>query len=1062
MIPLALASVQAIVGKLRRDSHRLPCLNEQVTQFNLMFGDRLHTNYFRRAMSRPDARRNGWQKPTAPIACFLLPLLLAFAPLPLTLAGEPAEAFLNQLRAAGYFDLAIKYLDRLDTYPGVDEDLKSAVLLEKAQTYIDAGVSARQADQQDTFFRQAEQQLTEFLQAGDHPRQNQARLQLGRLQMVRAAQLHGDASDDAKKAGARESYLAAAKTFDTIVETLRTALKEMQGAKVDAEKNPEKAAQRDQFRGQFLEAIKNAGEARLLAAQTFDNPGTEAKEILEKSLETFTELSDKYESYVPGAVAFAYQGEVQIELGMKEKAIDSFIRMLEQPEVDALREAKFRASAGMIRVHMSASPPNYQAGIDAGEPISKDIRPNENTLPIVQSFRIELAKANLAKAADDKNQEAAAIRRARSAGRQLLVDASKVPGSQAAEAGELLKGMGIEVESQSTETISVDDPTDFQDALLKSRQLLTTNSDLKNSLNLLKKQAGSEGAAGDQIASVQAKMAQTQSDAIRILRIGMGIANRDTDPANLNQARQILAYLLYQDKQYRGAAVVGQFLARTAAGTEIGLQGGLLALNSLQLLLSEDSGNAGLAAQLQTLGTYLNATWPDDPKAAAAQGIMLRLALKGGDYEEANALIDKMPNGPEKTSSQRLMGRILWSDSFKHRKADKEAEAKQAVEAAERSLLAGLEGSDGTTLTAELLKSALALADIYLELDQVNQAADILEHPKFGPIPLIEKQDVVDQSFKTDLYSTELRVVVQLMTVPGSDPTALLDRASAVMEKLQASVEGPDAQKRLSATYLRMAKAIRDQLDRAEAGGRTKLVDAFRLFLERVAATTTQPATLQWAAMTLIELGESSMPPNAVKASGQSGQLLNTAVQILEKLKTEAKEPSLTIDFQLGRANRILGNYKTSIDTLHGLLTQKPMMLDAQVEAAMAYEQWAAVVPPKYAGNAYKAALNGARPNAEGENVIWGWGKIGQLTMGKPVHKTTFFDARYHVALSRFLWGKATKDERVIRKAVTDITRLHALHPDLGGDELYRKFDQLLQTIQTELKEQPVGLPKPK
>lgn len=1012
-------------------------------------------------MSRPDARRRCWQYPPVSVPFLLVSSLLVVPLSGSTVAGEPAEAFLSQLRAAGYFDLAVKYLDRLDTYPGVSVKLKSAVLLEKAQTFIDAGVVARQVDQRDQFFQQAEQQLDAFLKAGTHPRQSQARMQLGRLQMVRAAQLQSGDSDNQNIVQARESYLAAAKTFDAIAESLRAELKGIKGANIDVKNDPDKAAKRDQLRGQFLEGIKNAGEARLLAAQTFDSPSGEAKAILEGSLERFAELSDKYVIYVPGAVALAYRGEVQTELGLNEKAMDSFIRMMEQPDVDALREAKFRAAAGMIRIQLSNKPPKIQEAIDAGDALSKDIRPNENVLPIVQAFRIELAKAQLAKAADKEKQEPAAMRRAQSAGRQLLVDASKVPGAKASEANQLLKGMGVEVAVETETPVSVDDPSDFQDALSTARQLLRTNSELKRTLTLLEKQPGGEGVAGGQKAKIQKQMEQTQSDAIRILRIGLSMVNSETDPANVNQSRQILAYLLYQNQDYRSATVVGQFLSRTAAGTEAGLQGGLLALNSLQLLLAEDTDNIGLTSQLESLGKYLTGTWPNNPKAAAAQGTMLKLSLKSGNYVKANALIEKMPDGPEKYQSLRLLGRILWTDSYAFRKQNKEAESKQAIVAAEKALSAGLNGVKGNLAGPDVVKSALTLTKVYLELGDIASATEALEHPKYGALPLLEKQGVPDKTFEIDLYSTELRVVVQLITATDGDPNALLDRATKVMEKLQASFEGPDSQKRLSSIYLGMAKAIRDQLDRADPVQRKKLVDAFRVFLERVATTTTDPATLQWAATTLIELAESSMGPNMVQAAGQSAVLLNTAVKTLETLKERQTEPSLTIDFQMGRANRILGNYKKSIDTFDGILKQKPMMLDAQVEAAHAYEQWAAVVAPKFAGNAYKSALNGARPDAKKENVIWGWGKIGQLTMRNPDHKATFFDARYHVALCRFLWGKAAKDQRVIKKAVTDITRLQSLHPEMGGAQQYAKFDQLLKTVQKELKEQPVGLVAP-
>ena len=106
-------------------------------------------------------------------------------------------------------------------------------------------------------------------------------MQLGKLQMVRAAQLLSGEPDESKRKLGRESYLAAASTFDTIVEGLRETLKEMQGARVDVDKDPEKAALRDQYRGEFLQAMSSAGESRHLAARTYDDPGKEGKELLQ-------------------------------------------------------------------------------------------------------------------------------------------------------------------------------------------------------------------------------------------------------------------------------------------------------------------------------------------------------------------------------------------------------------------------------------------------------------------------------------------------------------------------------------------------------------------------------------------------------------------------------------------------------------------------------------------------------------------------------------------------------------------------------------------------------------
>ena len=71
----------------------------------------------------------------------------------------------------------------------MDPELIQAIALEKAQTFIDAAGASRSNDARIESLGQAEQQLTEFLKQSDHPRTSEARLQLGKLQMLRAMQL---------------------------------------------------------------------------------------------------------------------------------------------------------------------------------------------------------------------------------------------------------------------------------------------------------------------------------------------------------------------------------------------------------------------------------------------------------------------------------------------------------------------------------------------------------------------------------------------------------------------------------------------------------------------------------------------------------------------------------------------------------------------------------------------------------------------------------------------------------------------------------------------------------
>ncbi|TWT52479.1 hypothetical protein Pla22_01030 [Rubripirellula amarantea] len=963
--------------------------------------------------------------------------------------GEPAEDFVKRLRAANYYDTAIAYLDRLDEFPGVDFEYLKARELERSQTFIDAAFASRSTTDRDEYFQKAEDSLKKFLAEGDSPRQSEARLQLGKIQMIRAAQLMIGEPDDQKRALARESYEGAAATFEQIVESLRAKLKEMRGAKIDAQSNPEEAARRDQYKGEFLEAMMNSGEALIYAAKTYPDPGKQAKAQLEKALVSFTDLSEKYSDYVQGAIALLRRGQIQEMLGQPAPALESYMRMLDTVDAPQLREAKFGATSGMVRLSMSQSPPAYDEAITRGEQMLKTARPDERRLPGFAELQVDLAKAFLAKSKDEANLKGPERKKAESEGRQLLVAASKVAGDHLETATKLLSDLGIDKLADEKQLPTAEPPKDFEDALEKSLQIYRASEALIASIDAEQDPGQKE--------SLQDQLEETQSIGIQILRQGLTMISVKSDANLVNQARQILTLFLYREGRYREASVVGMFLAKNAPSSETGLNGGVISLNALQMLLRDDDDNEFLVSTISSFGDYLSKTWPDDPQAANAKEIRVKLALKGERWDEARELILEMDSGPAQASLRRLLGQYLWADAIGKLQAGENDAATNLMQQARDDLKAGLDDVAEGLADERVMSAGLTLAKIHLRLDESTEAEAALSNSKYGPLTLISKLGNSDDSFASDLYGTELQVVVQLMTSDGANLDNLLKRAGGTMDNLRDSVKGEDASKKLEGIYLRLARSIREQLDTAAPAKKAKLIKAFRVFLEQVAGTTQDNATLLWIGQTLMQLGESTMNPGETKAIGNAAELMTAALSTFEKISGEEKS-SPSVIFQMGRAQRLLGQYSASINSFEGLLKTMPTMIDAQIEAATAYEQWAATLPPKFAPKSYAKALNGAKPDAKGNNVIWGWGKISKQTMGNEKFRDTFFDARYHLALCRFLWGKALKNNDIIKKSSGDITMVAALYPDLGGNEQRAKFDALLKQIQQASGEPAKGL----
>ena len=994
--------------------------------------------------------------------CFIVVICLAWACFPGDVRGEgePAEMFLKQLRAAGYHDLAIRYLDRLSDYPGVEPDIRSSVELEKAQTHIDSAVVARTASQREAAFAKAEGALQDFLKQGSHPRVADARAQLGRLQMVRAAQLLSGEIDDEKRQQARQAYQDASSTFDSIVAELKEKLKAMQGARIDETKEPEKAAERDEYRFSYLQGMVNAGEARVSAAETFPDPAAGGKKLLEEALALFTDLSEKYAKFPLGAGSLYSRGRVERLLGDRKKAEESFVRMMEMVDADPLRTARIGAAGGLVELAMSDETPDYEKAIKQGEEMVKALRPNEGQLPETQTLRLELARAYLAKSKDESKGNKTQRRRAESDARKLLKEASKVAGPHAEDTAALLKEVGIGgAEDEVVELPSADDPNSLDDAIASARTIMQTLQRQQTELDSLVKQGADKPAIAKQIQELEQKISDARGVGIIVLRRGLSMLHGESDTSMIHEGRQYLTYLLHLEKSHREASVVGQFLARFAPGTERGLGAGMLALASLQQVIASEENNSDyLMTEIEDFADYLLKTWPDSPKAAGAQEIVIRLALSNDQFDRAEALLEKMPEGTQRATLQRLMGMLVWNKYLLADAEDGQSGSAEDLKKAREYLEAGLNGVNEGFADTQTLQAGLVLTKLLLRQEKAEEAVDVLDHPKYGPLTLLPKVDRPEESLLLDLYRTELQAVVGKMTSSEGNTDALLKRASDTIDKLRDTVQGPDGKKRLVGTFVTLARDIRAQLDTTTPDRKTKLTEAFKVFLKRIAQSSQDESTLMWVGRTMMEIGESSMQPGELKAVGQAAELIEGAASVFEDLMPKS-EDKLTVRFLLARCLRMLGEYSKALDQYQEVLKEKPMMLDAQKEAALTYEMWAGELAPGIASKAYSTALVGGRKGPDGKNIIWGWGRISTLTQRDPKFRSIFFDARYHVALCRYLQGKKAKDDRVVKQAIRDITSVAVLYPNMGGKEQRAKFDTLLKKIQQDAGEPANGLP---
>ena len=150
--------------------------------------------------------------------------------------------------------------------------------------------------------------------------------------------------------------------------------------------------------------------------------------------------------------------------------------------------------------------------------------------------------------------------------------------------------------------------------------------------------------------------------------------------------------------------------------------------------------------------------------------------------------------------------------------------------------------------------------------------------------------------------------------------------------------------------------------------------------------------------------------PPATALSAQAQEYYERSVATFETIleKIELDLP-LKIEIVVRKADalRKLRQFEQALDALEEILRANPnsVMLNVQVSAAMAYQNWAGM-PKKEA--LYERALLGARKDEKSKkNIIWGWRKIGDTTSRYPKFKDVFHEARYNQALCRLKFAES-------------------------------------------------------
>jgi hypothetical protein len=545
------------------------------------------------------------------------------------MADEPPHLdFVRGLRARGMPDLALEYLEKLKREP--PENLAVWLPFEMAETRLDMARFESDGRQRVRLYTVARQEFDTFLRRNPAPLlTSEARLEIARIaslmgqaQLRRAWRQESATGRRALETKARQQLGQAARLLSVVIRETN---------QLTAEVPPEQNSAFDRVRGQ---AELEIGLAAFWEMKTYDDSADvlQRGELAKKSIEALEPVGRRADAM--GWEARAWIGRCHAETDEPVKAEQELQRIIDSTEIQAETGKRLARYVRLLIVDKSAG---------VKEPLAAKQKYAEEWLLSYPNFTATVEGAGvrfqLAEACMGQVQKRPLKQQNKPEAQQLLNTAEKLY-QEVAQADSEFSHLARARRMELLVTLlgersrgDVNELHDFKDgfarAHLEIRRLASEES------------SSSARAIGD--TKSKTKERQRHYDIIiSALRRALTLADPDTAPADLDEARYILAYVYLITGQPYQAATLGEHLARTWPSSERAPAAAAYALEAYAQILALDeregsaSGNTEVdRGRLHDLARYAEKTWPDEPATDVARHQLGALAFADKKYQEA-------------------------------------------------------------------------------------------------------------------------------------------------------------------------------------------------------------------------------------------------------------------------------------------------------------------------------------------------------------------------------------------------------------------------------------------
>ncbi len=1001
-------------------------------------------------------------------------------------AAEPHLRFLAGLKDRGYSDIALDYLQTLESDPKTPADVREVIPFERAQILIDGGASGS-LEQQRTQLDQAESNLDRFIKTSPgHPLAGQANAARADL-LKRRAQVDVWDADASTQPAKQKELQTRARTQLAQAKTIIAAAVGQHEAAVKVfptyipESDKARRAARDEALDRLMQARLDSAEIEYWLARSYPKGGEERRQALEVARSAFESVAQRYSQDVAGVYAHLWQGKCFEELGDAGKALGIYKQVMEHEDRQAAVQTMKDIALHFRLVCLNTDQrKDYGVVVDEAESWLRS-NPQRASSPAGVGIQWELCRA-LETIGNDRTRSETQRRSDLTRALERARGVSRSSGEQRAEATRMVQRLTIALDRKGAV------PRDFEGAYAAGSAIV--------------EQAGKTGddyraaiARGDakEGAEIMRTIRASGDEAAKMFTLALSLRTPRTDPVKAATARLQLAYASFLQGRYLDCAVIADHQMRTYAteSPDLAREAGFLAMSALDASSAATSHLPDFEANwMRSIGEQMIARWPDSDRTHEAKMLLGRAAWSQQQYLDAAKWWTAVPPvASQFATAQISAGQAYWKRYVEASQLPEEERPSSeqltewktsAIKSLERGVAQRQSGLTSSAPTPDdLVLGKLVLAQIrnldgqYKGPGARDGAIELLTR---APHAVVDAVAVADgETRPTDgarAKSAKIASFAYQQLLRSYVGVRDLDAARDARLKLE-QVAGSDNPQALTAIYVDFGRELQRELHQLRAIGQseraTKTRQAFEEFLNDMAARSEGQSltSLLWIAETYAGLAD-----DARNSSESSQAYVQKSAEVYGRILSRADEPGFlpspsyktAIRLNLAVNQRRQKDFTAAEQTLNELLAENPAAPDVQAEAATLYEEWG-IADGAQGQERLMIAIAGRRSPPE----VWGWNRLIQRLQREPAARRTetlnrlLVDARARLASTEIAMASlvaAPEDKQhhlnVARHAVFSFIRAT---PNFS-DEDYARFNRLYATILKDSRQPVTSLPR--